>query len=999
MQKALLVLLMAMALFPPNARAGEILINLTNQVWRYDDTGADWTDSGWQNLGFDDRSWSDGRSVFAYETSSTMTLSNNVYPYTNTVLMLGPVTFYFRTQFTFAGDPSTTLLVASNLVDDGYVIYLNGQEVSRYNMPQGMIVSSTLAGSAVSVEGIYVPRELPNAALINGTNVLAVEVHQNVVQSSDVVWGMALHASAGRAPVFLSPASSLTNTVLQGQSIIFRVTADGAPTPVLQWYKDGQVIQGAIGTSFTISTMTATDAGAYWCVASNGLGTAVSPTITINYNDDSFPPVLVSALGNQADLTLVTLIFSEDVVGVLDEYIYYLEDVNEPSNSIFVASVGYGASSNVVLLTLWNARDPATTYNLNIVFHYITDRFDNPLPEPTTVRVRLPVIIREGVGGYVGTQDTELRQFEPDSFLGDRASVASDGSPATHGLLRFERLTSDHVPFGAMILDAKLRLYTTDPSSSQVQVHRMVAPWDEQSTWNSLANGIDQINGVEAGIIDAWLVVTNDESVVEIDVTAAVQSWVNGVTNYGWAFLNTGNDGWSWASSEHAEADRRPALLVSYSYGDPICEIVQQPQSVTVQDSFPFTLSVASRGSDLRYQWFKNDVPISGAIASTYSVPRARPLDSGIYHVEIISDMAKCISDDAVVTVCCPGNPPRLVSAIGNPDQTTITLMFDDTLDPASAQNVGNYEITGGLQVTAATHTGNQVVLTTSSPRAIGMNYLLTVRNVMDDSSPPNVIYPNPTVVTLRQDIRLVAFDAAWRYENGGSDLGTAWRRPQYDDRAWLLGEGLIGLEPSTNTVQALAAQNLTILTALGRTNQLTQEGIITDYFRTIVDVPFFTHGVTFTLRHVTDDGAVFYLNGAEVARFNMPTGLVSASTTASSAAGEGVIRDIMNLTGLACGRNSLAVEVHQNSNTSTDALFGAELIARVPEFLAIGSCNDIKIVLNPDGSVTLSWTPPLGRLIESDRVEGPWRNVPDAMSPWRIFPSGVSRFYGLRVP
>ena len=111
---------------------------------------------------------------------------------------------------------------------------------------------------------------------------------------------------------------------------------------------------------------------------------------------------------------------------------------------------------------------------------------------------------------------------------------------------------------------------------------RMLVPWDEASTWNSLQNGIDQTNQVETGITDALIMGATNQTFVEIDVTAAVQSWVDGAPNYGWAFLATRPDGWTWASSESSDATARPALTVSFNHCDPFCRIIGQPQSLTV---------------------------------------------------------------------------------------------------------------------------------------------------------------------------------------------------------------------------------------------------------------------------------------------------------------------------------------------------------------------------------------------------------------------------------
>ena len=63
--------------------------------------------------------------------------------------------------------------------DDGVVVYVNGTQVARSNMPSGTIRYDTLASSSIdgSAETTYVSFQI-TASLVNGTNVIAAEVHQ-----------------------------------------------------------------------------------------------------------------------------------------------------------------------------------------------------------------------------------------------------------------------------------------------------------------------------------------------------------------------------------------------------------------------------------------------------------------------------------------------------------------------------------------------------------------------------------------------------------------------------------------------------------------------------------------------------------------------------------------------------------------------------------------------------------------------------------------------------
>ena len=106
------------------------------------------------------------------------------------------ITTYFRRSFVLTNASRFTNLVARILRDDGAVVYLNGTEVFRSNMPEGPVANTTLAASTVNTgpdEGItFFPSNVPPALLVNGTNLIAVEVHQILANSSDISFDLEL---------------------------------------------------------------------------------------------------------------------------------------------------------------------------------------------------------------------------------------------------------------------------------------------------------------------------------------------------------------------------------------------------------------------------------------------------------------------------------------------------------------------------------------------------------------------------------------------------------------------------------------------------------------------------------------------------------------------------------------------------------------------------------------------------------------------------------------
>jgi hypothetical protein len=133
---------------------------------------------------------------------------------TNTAVAAGPVTYYFRKSFPFQGDPTATTLRLRFAVADGAIFYLNGAEVHRVNMPGGAVTASTHALSRVALVNYSEFIHIPAASLIEGTNLLAVEVHQAAEGMNEMVFGaelLATTALSAPVPLALNEITGATN--------------------------------------------------------------------------------------------------------------------------------------------------------------------------------------------------------------------------------------------------------------------------------------------------------------------------------------------------------------------------------------------------------------------------------------------------------------------------------------------------------------------------------------------------------------------------------------------------------------------------------------------------------------------------------------------------------------------------------------------------------------------------------------------------------------------
>jgi len=156
--------------------------------WRYYDQGT-LPAGGWTSASFNDSAWSEGAAQLGYGDDDVVITVGS-----------GPnasskyITTWFRHAFV-VDDPKAFLSATLGVIrDDGAVVYLNGREVFRSNMPTGTIGVSTLASATVggTDESTIFETDIDPTRFLAGRNVLAVEVHQSDAASSDLSFQLQL---------------------------------------------------------------------------------------------------------------------------------------------------------------------------------------------------------------------------------------------------------------------------------------------------------------------------------------------------------------------------------------------------------------------------------------------------------------------------------------------------------------------------------------------------------------------------------------------------------------------------------------------------------------------------------------------------------------------------------------------------------------------------------------------------------------------------------------
>ncbi len=650
------------------------LFGATNKVWNVWTNG---TDPGygatagspdWAQKTFNDSAWPTGRGLFGNDTG---------YPYPFNTITPPPsvaIRFYARTHFTWSGSTVGVVLSGTNYVDDGAVIYLNGVEISRYNMPAGATAFTTVALSAPG-EPIIVPFSIELDSLTNGNsnplvagdNVIAVETASNASSSSDTVWSMALYGSQKIAPCSPGMIPASTNA-LQCRDVTLALNISGncgVPTPTVQWYRDvglgEELIAGATGNTLTLTALQPTDAGQYYARLSNTSGSADSAHATVSVTPDTAGPQIVSVTGVPGAPDQIAVVFNEPVKddqgGVLDQFAWEIKDSG--GNSFATLNIVRDLNNfSRIVITVDAPLDPASSYTFS--FSQDADPiFDACAGNQTAGPLSGPVLqsfvllaaddpshnwryndtgVDPGPNWMTAAFDDSAWASGPGAFGAETATLpapirtvnplhTTGGAFDTADIPSYYYRTTLAVPAGATKvlvrpeIDDGYILYVNG-----VEVHRLGVPVGSEG----FASYSDRTVG------DAVF-----EGPFELPIAA----------------FHVGGDNLIAAVAKNVNATSSDIVfgleVIVVSAGgiqiDPPV-IVTQPANVAVNQGHSFTLSVVASGTQLSYQWSKDGTDIPGATGANYTAV-ADASAGGSYRVTVSNGGGSVQSSPATVTL------------------------------------------------------------------------------------------------------------------------------------------------------------------------------------------------------------------------------------------------------------------------------------------------------------------------------------------------------------
>ena len=218
-----------------------------------------------------------------------------------------------------------------------------------------------------------------------------------------------------------------------------------------------------------------------------------------------------------------------------------------------------------------------------------------------------------------------------------------------------------------------------------------------------------------------------------------------------------------------------------------------------------------------------------------------------------------------------------------------------------------------------------------------GMNYI-AVELHQRESVPADASFDLRLKGVVNDEI--IPLGADWKYLDDGSNQGTLWQQPTFDDSAWASGPAELGYGDGDEA------------TVVDYGSLLNKH--ITTYFRKTVNIPDLSLILAFNLHLLRDDGAVVYVNGTEVYRTNLPAGVIGYQTLApfniTGDAEQALNYAVLPTNHFIEGDNVIAVELHQRGALSSDLSFDMKLIASIqPEvvrgpYLQTGTPNSMVV-------------------------------------------------------
>ena len=427
-------------------------------------------------------------------------------------------------------------------------------------------------------------------------------------------------------------------TLCEGGSATFSVTATGTGPLSYQWRKNGSNIPGATGSSYTINPVAGDDTGGYDCVITNTCGIAVSNTVALTVGT---APVITGDPGNQTVCegdAAILIVSATGTAPLSYQWRKNGSDIAGATNSGYIIS-------------------PVATGDVGSYACVVTNSCGSATSNTAILTVNTAPVITDGPGSQA---------------LCEGGSAAFSVSASGTGPLSYQwRKNGSNIP------GATSSSYTINPVAG-----------DDTGGYDCVITNTcgTAISNTVALTVGTAPVITGDpvNQTVCVDDTALFTVSATGTAPLSYQWRRNGSDiagatNSSYIISPVATGDEGSyACVVTNNCGSatsgaatitvntaPV--ITDDPDNQTLCESGSATFSVSASGTaPLSYQWRKNGSNIPGATGSSYGINPITSSDAGNYGCVVTNGCGNAISNTATLTV---NTPPAITD---DPDNQTV---------------------------------------------------------------------------------------------------------------------------------------------------------------------------------------------------------------------------------------------------------------------------------------------------------------------------------------
>jgi hypothetical protein len=227
-----------------------------NASWKYT-KGTAPIASQWKDAGFNDTAWPSAPAPFYYGEALT---GGTVLP----DMRNNYTTIYLRRSFNLPDASSIDRLALRAFIDDGYIVWINGVEVARFNVTAAEPAYNDLAQAGIEPTWVTNSLPTPSQYLVAGNNVIAVQALNSSRTSTDLVFDLQLESTSDRIPPTISSINPLPGPVSELTAITVTFS---------------EPVQGVAAADFLINNQPATQV------------TGAGATYTFTFPQPAFGPV------------------------------------------------------------------------------------------------------------------------------------------------------------------------------------------------------------------------------------------------------------------------------------------------------------------------------------------------------------------------------------------------------------------------------------------------------------------------------------------------------------------------------------------------------------------------------------------------------------------------------------------------------------------------------------------------------------------------------------